>query len=98
MDDEVVTDVPECGPVYQYRTWSAQPGDPGMECTSTGFCFLCHTFVVQEKSHQASDEGCEAIYDEDQESDEEEDDDSIQRDVQSVKGKATMHNGRAHPL
>jgi len=38
-DDDIVTDVPETEPVYQYRTWERGPART--QCTSSGFCFMC---------------------------------------------------------
>ena len=60
MDDEVVTDVPETEPIYQYRTWEKGPAKT--QCTKTGFCFLCQ--YLESSAPTDGENGTETEYDE----------------------------------
>jgi hypothetical protein len=54
MDDEdIVTDVPETEPIYQYRTW--ENGPMRTQCTSSGFCFLCQCLDSGENSGEGEE-------------------------------------------
>lgn len=48
--EDIVTDVPETEPVYQYRTW--EKGPARTQCTSSGFCFMCQYL---EATHEEDD-------------------------------------------
>jgi hypothetical protein len=102
-DDEVCTDIPETVPIYQYRSWVSKSAEPGMECCSTGYCFLCHNIIMDASDtidgYDPSGSGAGAAKggaDESEEEDDSDDEDDdgrsgpISKDVAAIKNYISL--------